>query len=486
MVLITNNTISVDATDLDGAGLTTNQNGELVVDTNVIQGKLTAGSGISIQNNVISATGGSGGSLWTSGTGQDSLFAPGTGSDIDYVDPSDPSQGINNQSESSGTRSSATGLFTHATGPYSATFGDSTSAGGYASAAFGVGSDASGYASFASGTWTGAYGPYSAAFGESSYASGTHDFAAGYQYTSGVQGHEAAFGAYNNTDSANGPYLFTIGDGEVQEIYHEYGTPSWEPNPDDPESTDSWTEYVEVRKNAVDIKPNGDVFIEDIGGYNGSNSSNAVRLQDVINGKQDTLTAGSGISIQGNVISATGGGGSGLWTSGTGTGSVMSPGAFQANGNNSVSAGDYTRSNGTSSIALGTSTTTTGLSAAAIGANSTAAGSYSVALGHGLGAVNTDETALGKFNNYIDTGTTAEKTFFTVGNGTSNNTKSNVLEIKQNDDIYVSGIGGFDGTNASSADTLQTVISGKQDNLIAGANITISGNVISKIILFLS
>ena len=198
-----------------------------------------------------------------------------------------------------------------------------------------------------------------------------------------------------------------------------------------------------------------------------------------LSGKQDTLTAGSGISIQNNVISATGGGGSGLWTSGTGTGSVMSPGAFQANGNNSVSAGDYTRSNGTSSIALGTSTTTTGLSSAAIGANSTAAGSYSVALGHGLGAVNTDETALGKFNNYIDTGTTAEKTFFTVGNGTSNNTKSNVLEIKQNDDIYVSGVGGFDGTNASSADTLQDVISGKQDTLVAGANITIQGNVIS-------
>ena len=198
-----------------------------------------------------------------------------------------------------------------------------------------------------------------------------------------------------------------------------------------------------------------------------------------LSGKQDTLTAGTGISIQNNVISATGGGGSGLWTSGAGTGSVMAPGAFQANGNNSVSAGDYTRSNGTSSIALGTSTTTTGLSAAAIGANSTAAGSYSVALGHGLGAVNTDETALGKFNNYIDTGTTAEKTFFTVGNGTSNNTKSNVLEIKQNDDIYVSGIGGFNGTNASSADTLQDVISGKQDTLVAGANITISGNVIS-------
>lgn len=476
---ITNNTISVDATDLDGAGLTTNQNGELVVDTNVIQGKLTAGSGISIQNNVISATGGSGGSLWTSGTGQDSLFAPGTGSDIDYVDPSDPSQGINNQSKSTGTRSIATGSFTHAIGSCSAAFGDNTYANGDNSFAIGSGSSAS-YGSFAAGYYTQANGSYSAAFGSSSYAVASNDFVSGENVqTSGMTGNETAFGKYNDTNNANGPYLFTIGDGELQEIYHEYGTASWEPNPDDPESTDSWTEYIEVRKNAVDIKTNGDVFIEDIGGYNGSNSSNAVRLQDVINSKQNQLTAGTGISIQGNVISATGGGGSGLWTSGTGTGSVMSPGAFQANGNNSVSAGDYTRSNGTSSIALGTSTTTTGLSSAAIGANSTAAGSYSVALGHGLGAVNTDETALGKFNNYIDTGTTAEKTFFTVGNGTSNNTKSNVLEIKQNNDIYVSGVGGFDGTNASSADTLQDVIAGKQDTLVAGSNITISGNVIS-------
>ena len=442
------------------------------------QDTLTAGSGISIVNNVISATGGSGGSLWTSGTGTDSLFAPGTGSDIDYVDPSDPSQGINNQSESTGTRSIATGSFTHANGSYSAAFGELTSAYGQSSFATGYATNAGDFA-FASGMNTSANGVSSAAFGNQTYASNESSFAAG-SYLQTGNTNQAVFGTWNDASYPYN-YLFTIGDGEMQEIYHEYGTPSWEPNPDDPESTDSWWEYNEVRKNVVDIKTNGDVFIEDIGGYDGTNSStsNATRLQDVINGKQDTLTAGSGISIQNNVISATGGGGSGLWTSGTGTGSVMSPGAFQANGNNSVSAGDYTRSNGTSSIALGTSTTTTGLSAAAIGANSTAAGSYSVALGHGLGAVNTDETALGKFNNYIDTGTTAEKTFFTVGNGTSNNTKSNVLEIKQNDDIYVSGIGGFDGTNASSADTLQDVIAGKQDTLVAGANITISGNVIS-------
>ena len=197
---------------------------------------------------------------------------------------------------------------------------------------------------------------------------------------------------------------------------------------------------------------------------------------------QGKLTAGSGITISGNTISATGGGGSSLWTSGTGTGSVMSPGANQANGNNSISAGDFTRSNGTSSVALGGSTTATGLTSVAIGANSTAAGSYSVALGHGLGAANTDETALGKYNNNISTGTSNEKTFFTIGNGTGTNAKSNLIEAKENSDIYVYGIGGFDGTNSSGSQTLQDVINnnwilgGGQYSLMSpGAN-SASGN----------
>lgn len=197
---------------------------------------------------------------------------------------------------------------------------------------------------------------------------------------------------------------------------------------------------------------------------------------------QGKLTAGSGITISGNTISATGGGGSSLWTSGTGTGSVMSPGANQANGNNSISAGDFTRSNGTSSVALGGSTTATGLTSVAIGANSTAAGSYSVALGHGLGAANTDETALGKYNNNISTGTSNEKTFFTIGNGTGTNAKSNLIEAKENSDIYVYGIGGFDGTNSSGSQTLQDVINnswilgGGQYSLMSPGATSASGN----------
>lgn len=54
-----------------GHGLNLSNTNEFSVDTSVIQEKLTAGSGISIINNVISATGGGGGTSYTAGMGID-------------------------------------------------------------------------------------------------------------------------------------------------------------------------------------------------------------------------------------------------------------------------------------------------------------------------------------------------------------------------------------------------------------------------------
>ena len=422
---LTNGRLFVDtaqiAQTIDGNGLQYNSGtGEIDVDTSVIQEKLVAGNNIQINGNVISATGGGSGNYLplTGGTLQ-GVYTGGI--DSTALDISSPNNYSSINLRANDNSFAATGKATI----------DMTDSDGLKI----YGTDG-----ISDGTYTLSFPTLSQ----------NEIIATQSDVNTAVSGKQDTLTAGSGISIVNNVISATGGGG----------------------SSYSAGNGIDITNNTISV----DATDLDGAGLTTNQNGELVVDTNVIQGK---LTAGSGISIQNNVISATGGGGSGLWTSGTGTGSVMSPGAFQANGNNSVSAGDYTRSNGTSSIALGTSTTTTGLSSAAIGANSTAAGSYSVALGHGLGAVNTDETALGKFNNYIDTGTTAEKTFFTVGNGTSNNTKSNVLEIKQNDDIYVSGIGGFDGTNASSADTLQTVISGKQDNLIAGANITISGNVIS-------
>ena len=54
---------------------------------------------------------------------------------------------------------------------------------------------------------------------------------------------------------------------------------------------------------------NGDYYLLGVGGYQGTNTkvqdATIKTLQEVISGKQDTLTAGEGIEISGNTISAT-------------------------------------------------------------------------------------------------------------------------------------------------------------------------------------
>ena len=245
-----------------------------------------------------------------------------------------------------------------------------------------------------------------------------------------------------------------------------------------------------------------------------------------IQGGGSSYSAGSGISIDANnVISNTA---PGLWTSGTGNMSLLSPAAKtygNANGIFAVSAGVDTKAEGISSFAMGSTSraygnqsfaggsgSETGYTSAcsfAFGQNANAKSAqslvfgsyssaetnsaYSIVLGNnaissaqsgnaiGLAAraKNTRETAFGPFNNSINSGTTAEKTSYTIGNGTADNARSNLIEAKQNNDIYVVGVGGFDGTNASQALSLQTVINSKQNQLVSGVDVkTINGQSI--------
>lgn len=246
-------------------------------------------------------------------------------------------------------------------------------------------------------------------------------------------------------------------------------------------------------------------------------------LSDV-QGGGSSYSAGTGINIDANnVISNSK---PGLWISGTGTNSLISPASVNygnANGNYSVAAGTDSKATGASSfviggqcqgignnsfaggssssaagnisfafgqscnarnascVALGSycGTHSSATYAIAIGNNSQANASNSYSIGTGSATSNVGEMSLGYFPKTTGSGTDADKTHFIVGNGTGDNAKSNVLEIKKNNDAYLVGIGGFTGTNASSASTLQAVINGKQDVLTAGSGISISGNVIS-------
>ena len=78
----------------------------------------------------------------------------------------------------------------------------------------------------------------------------------------------------------------------------------------------------------------------------------------------------------------------------------------------------------------------------------------------GVGTITTNkaEHASGKYNKSIKSEDAAQKTHFSIGIGTSNSNRKNAFEIKANGDIYIIGVGGYDGTNSDSAQTLQEIL----------------------------
>ena len=266
----------------------------------------------------------------------------------------------------------------------------------------------------------------------------------------------------------------------------------------------------------------------------------STKINSELSVKQDTLTAGEGIEISGNTISAKGylydetkgafatkflkdeydGGGIGTNTASGNYGSF-------AEGYNNTASGEYgshaegflNTASGDSAHVEGQENTATHSSAHAEGrktnANNNGAhseGTYSDASGvashaEGYGSKDYHNIASGDgshtegvctrsqnkgehaegcsnvshkaSNTYGDAGNTQHS----IGIGTHYNSTKNALEVMQNGDYYLLGVGGYQGTNTKVQDatikTLQEVINGKGDALIAGEGIEISGNTIS-------
>lgn len=85
--------------------------------------------------------------------------------------------------------------------------------------------------------------------------------------------------------------------------------------------------------------------------------------------------------------------------------------------------------------------------------------------------------AIGKYNKDYDVQDVAKQNFFVVGQGDSTRASNN-LEVKNNGNWYVYGVGGFDGTNSDNANvkTLQTVITELTNKIIALENQLNGGN----------
>ena len=94
-----------------------------------------------------------------------------------------------------------------------------------------------------------------------------------------------------------------------------------------------------------------------------------------------------------------------------------------------------------------------------------AKGSFSHTQGQGTLAQNQAEHAQGLYNR-SNTGTSdGDRTIHSIGIGTSGSDRKNAVEVMRNGDTYIKGIGGYDGTNPSAAETLPAVMDGKVDKV---------------------
>ena len=212
----------------------------------------------------------------------------------------------------------------------------------------------------------------------------------------------------------------------------------------------------------------------------------------LLDGKQDTLIAGDNITISDNVISATGGGGDSVWekdannnifpkgnTNVTGKNCFVTGINSKANHNNNISIGYNNESRANNSIVIGVEAKDFDPSGDALGwLNLIAMGNNPVIPPRSL---NTPYETW-QIPKFIVGGLYAFKRF-------------NTLEQTVNGDLYIKGINGWDGTNAtpdgvshlqgylSGLDTRITAntnnIANKQNTLTAGANIDITDDVIS-------
>lgn len=134
-----------------------------------------------------------------------------------------------------------------------------------------------------------------------------------------------------------------------------------------------------------------------------------------------------------------------------------------------VAYGTSSHVEGRHGVAFGTNSHVEGNENIAIGDNSHAEGEANITKGrcsHAEGVATTTnneaEHAEGSFNVSHNGNTRAEKTLHSVGIGTGLNDYKNAFEIMQNGDIYVIGIGGYDGTNPSGAQTVKQVMDSRE------------------------
>lgn len=97
--------------------------------------------------------------------------------------------------------------------------------------------------------------------------------------------------------------------------------------------------------------------------------------------------------------------------------------------------------------------------------NNVANGTYSSAIGNSTIANNFAEHASGQFNVSNSGAEGKNNTLSSIGIGTSDDSRKNAFEVMRNGDLYVYGIGEYDGTNPIQTNSLQTIINQSLDDI---------------------
>ena len=220
-------------------------------------------------------------------------------------------------------------------------------------------------------------------------------------------------------------------------------------------------------------------------------------ITQAVSGKQDTLSAGTNITIVDNVISATGGGGGGKTVSGGTNISITtgetadtinctvpasaSSGGYSimfgqpsssgdASGSKSMTGGQWSKAYGEGSVAIGQMNESRGQWAWAIGNGTSAAGKAAFACGEHNSTNNPAEFTCGYATITSGGSDTSLMTLFTVGNGKDQGgyQRHNALDIRMNGDIYIS-----DTNSTSVSNYWEKPMIKLQDALGGGGSITI-------------
>ena len=153
-----------------------------------------------------------------------------------------------------------------------------------------------------------------------------------------------------------------------------------------------------------------------------------------------------------------------------GANTTASASGAHAEGYNTTASGNY-------SHAEGYNTTASGNDSHSEGNLSTASGSYSHAEGDHTEAFGASEHSEGKYNKSYKSTSASVRVIHSVGIGSAESDRKNAHEIKINGDHYVYGVGGYNGTNSDTAQTLQTVLSNLGPNIIEVPELSADYNI---------